>query len=117
MDGLPKPSPIDIACQNRPGSEQLNCCSVNAARGFGLISQWALMSENDDTLVLNWYGPSTMSATVAHTTIELEQQTDYPRDGQITIKVKPQQPTTFKLKLRIPQWSDETLLSINGQRQ
>jgi DUF1680 family protein len=116
MDGLRKPSTIDIAFQKRPGSEQLNCCSVNAARGFGLISQWALMTENDDTLVLNWYGPSTMSAQIAGTEVTLEQQTDYPRDAQITIKVKPQQPTNFKLKLRIPQWSAQTVLSINGKR-
>jgi len=37
MDGLRKPSTIDHRFQKRPGSEQLNCCSVNAARGFGLL--------------------------------------------------------------------------------
>jgi DUF1680 family protein len=116
MDGRRTPSTIDIAFQKRPGSEQLNCCSVNAARGFGLISQWALMSDNDDTLVLNWYGPSTLSGTIANVPITLEQQTDYPRDGQITIKLKLPQPTNFKLKLRIPQWSNQTLLSINGNK-
>jgi DUF1680 family protein len=116
MDGLRKPSTIDIAFQKRPGSEQLNCCSVNAARGFGLISQWALMSENDDTLVLNWYGPSTMSATIAGTEVTLEQQTHYPRDGHVLIKVKPKQPTRFKLKFRIPQWSTDTTIAVNGDR-
>ena len=109
MDGLRKPSTVDIAFQKRPGSEQLNCCSVNAARGFGLISQWALMQENDDTLVLNWYGPSTMTTRLA----ALEQQTAYPRDGQVKITITPKQPA-FRLKLRIPQWSSETHISING---
>jgi hypothetical protein len=52
----------DISFQIRPGSEQLNCCSVNAARGFGMISDWALMKEtgrvdNHETLVINWFGP------------------------------------------------------------
>ena len=32
MDGTRVPSTTAIAFQKRPGSEQLNCCSVNAAR-------------------------------------------------------------------------------------
>jgi len=115
MDGVRKPSTVDIAFQKRPGSEQLNCCSVNAARGLGLISQWALMAENNQTLVLNWYGPSTMRTTIAGTSITLEQQTDYPRNGRVLIKLNPQRPTNFKIKLRIPQWSDQTRIAINGR--
>ncbi|HEV8293420.1 MAG TPA: hypothetical protein VGP94_15895, partial [Tepidisphaeraceae bacterium] len=76
--------------------------------------QWALMSENDDTLVLNWYGPSMMTASVAGISVMLEQQTDYPRDGRVIIKVNPKQPAIFKLKFRIPQWSHQTQISING---
>jgi DUF1680 family protein len=117
MDGLRKASTIDIAFQKRPGSEQLNCCSVNAARGFGLISQWALMSEKDDTLVLNWYGPSTMTTTVANTPITIEQETDYPREEWSIIKVNPKQPIKFQLKLRIPQWSTDNRIYINGHQQ
>ena len=61
MDGKRIPNTTAIAFQKRPGSEELNCCSVNAARGFGLISDCALMTD-DEGLILNWYGPSTMSA-------------------------------------------------------
>jgi DUF1680 family protein len=117
MDGARIPSTIDIAFQKRPGSEQLNCCSVNAARGFGLISQWALMQEKDDTLVLNWYGPSTMTTTIAGTPITIEQETHYPREEWTIIKVNPKQPTKFQLKLRIPQWSTDNSIYINGHRQ
>ncbi len=112
MDGLRKPSTIDIAFQKRPGSEQLNCCSVNAARGFGLLSQWALMQENDDTLVLNWYGPSKMSTTIAKSPITIEQRTEYPRDGRVRIIFDLKQPVRFKLKLRIPQWSNNNRIFI-----
>ena len=47
MDGCRVPNTVDIAFQIRPGSEQLNCCSVNAARGFGMISDWALMRQSN----------------------------------------------------------------------
>ncbi len=110
MDGRRIPSTEDISFQIRPGAEQLNCCSVNAARGFGMISEWALMGEAGSAdrpaaLVLNWYGPSTFSARVADTRVTLTQETLYPRDGHIEMAVQPEKPVRFPLKLRIPYWS------------
>ncbi|HEV8607181.1 MAG TPA: beta-L-arabinofuranosidase domain-containing protein [Tepidisphaeraceae bacterium] len=113
MDGVRKPSTIDIAFQKRVGSEQLNCCSVNAARGFGMISDWALMQENENTLILNWYGPSTLTANVAGTSVKLEQETAYPLEPRIVVKVSPEKPADFTLKFRIPHWSSATGFLLN----
>src|SRR5437773_5415886 len=60
MDGIRKASAHDIVFQARAGSPELNCCSVNGARGLGMISDWALVRSGEDVL-LNWYGPSTIS--------------------------------------------------------
>lgn len=114
MDGKRVPSTEDIAFQKRPGSEQLNCCSVNAARGFGMISEWALMSDADG-LVLNWYGPSTMTAKAGDVVVRLEQETDYPRGGRVVLRVSPERPSTFTLRLRIPHWSAKTSITVNGE--
>ena len=115
MNGVRRPSTVDIAFQKRPGSEELNCCSVNAARGLGMISDWALMSgDGGKSVVLNWYGPSSMSATVKGTKVTLEQETEYPRDRVIHIRVRPEKAARFVLKLRIPHWSADTLLEVNG---
>jgi uncharacterized protein len=121
MDGLRVPNTIDIAFQIRPGSEQLNCCSVNAARGFGMISDWAVMRETaspGDTgaapIVLNWYGPSAFSLTVNDVPVTLKQQTTYPSQGHIDLHVDPQRPIRFPLKLRIPSWSATTKVTVNG---
>jgi len=114
MDGKRVPSTEDIAFQKRPGSEQLNCCSVNAARGFGMISEWALMSDAD-VLLLNWYGPSTMTATVGGNRVTLEQQTDYPRGGRVVLRVSPERPAEFTLKLRVPHWSEQTVVTMKGR--
>ena len=66
MDGVRKANFHDIVFQSRPGSPELNCCSVNAARGLGLLSEWALMHDaKNDALVLNWYGPGQLSAQLA----------------------------------------------------
>ncbi len=45
MDGVRKASAHEIVFQFRPGSPELNCCSVNAARGLGLIGEWALIRD------------------------------------------------------------------------
>ena len=66
MDGARKANFHEIVFQSRPGSPELNCCSVNAARGLGLLSEWALMHDaKNDALVLNWYGPGQLSAQLA----------------------------------------------------
>jgi DUF1680 family protein len=114
MDGRRVPNTIDIAFQIRPGSPELNCCSVNAARGFGMISDWALMADKDG-LVLNWYGPSEMTAAVKGASVSLKQRTGYPADGRIDLSVDPAVPVEFTLKLRIPHWSKSASVKVNGE--
>jgi hypothetical protein len=114
MEGRRIPSTQDIAFQIRPGSEELNCCSVNAARGFGMISDWALMRD-EAGLILNWYGPSLLEASVDGTPMKLTQQTDYPRGGHIALSVDPAKLVKFDLKLRIPHWSANSKVAVNGR--
>jgi DUF1680 family protein len=113
MDGVRKPSTVDIAFQIRPGSEELNCCSVNAARGFGMISDWGLMSRADG-LVLNWYGPGKIASQVGEVPVVLTQTTEYPRRGRVELAVEPARPAEFTLRLRVPHWSAKTKVTVNG---
>jgi DUF1680 family protein len=119
MDGRRIPNTKDISFQIRPGSEQLNCCSVNAARGFGMISDWGLLRAEDRDglaqLVLHWFGSSTFTTDVRATKVTLDQVTDYPRSGKIILKISPDIPVTFALNLRVPAWSEKTLIEINGE--
>lgn len=80
-----------------------------------MVSDWALMQDREG-LVLNYYGPSTLTATLQPgLSVTLTQQTAYPFDGQIAIHVEPTTTSTFVLKLRIPHWSTETSVSLNGE--
>jgi len=114
MDGMRVNSLTGIAFQVRPGSEDMNCCSANAPRGFGMVSDWALMTDGQG-LVVNWYGPSTLSARFKGTTVTIQQQTEYPRDGRIVLTVSPDHDLKFPLKLRIPHWSAKSQVRVNGQ--
>jgi DUF1680 family protein len=115
MDGVRKASAHDIVFQAREGTPELNCCSVNAARGLGMVSDWALMKDSEG-LVLNWYGPGKMAAELpGGETVQLTQTTTYPLEGTIQISVDPTKPVDFTLRLRIPYWSKESTVSVNGE--
>ena len=116
MDGVRRASAHDIVFQAREGSPELNCCSVNGPRGLGMISDWALM-QCDDGIALNWYGASTIETQLSGGggIVKLTQETEYPRNGTITLTVSPSDAARFPLKLRIPYWSAHTQVSINGE--
>jgi DUF1680 family protein len=114
MDGVRKASAHEIVFQSRAGTPELNCCSVNGARGFGLISDWALMQGQED-LFLNWYGPSVFTVPCPRGgSLTLRQDTEYPRSGMVILHVTPSRPSKFALNLRVPAWSAQTRVRVNG---
>ncbi len=115
MDGKRVPSMQDVAFQIRPGTEEVNCCSANGPRGFGLLSEWALMRKGDDGVVVNWYGPSTMTTRLGTLALTLNQVTNYPGDGRVELQISPSRAAQFTIFLRIPQWSSATRIAVNGK--
>lgn len=114
MSGQRIPSHIHIVFQAREDTPHLNCCSVNAPRGYGSISQWGVM-RSDEGLALNYYGPMTAEVSLADgTPVTISQETEYPFDGAINAKVDVARPKRFTLALRIPAWSANTEVSLAG---
>ena len=114
-DGKRVSAGMTLSWQGREGTPDLNCCAVNGARGLGMVSDWALMKD-DEGLVLNWYGPSEMTAALNdRADVTLCQTTEYPRDGRVRLSVVPSEPAAFCLKLRIPRWATQTSVSVNGK--
>jgi DUF1680 family protein len=114
MDGVRKASAHSIVFQSRAGSPELNCCSVNAPRGLGLLSDWALLTDHEG-LLLNWYGPCELSTVVQGVPVQLRQVTDYPRTGRVILELASEQPIQCMLKLRIPSWSAQSVVQVNGE--
>jgi len=115
MDGTRKASAHDIVFQARAGSPELNCCSVNGARGLGMISDWALMRSGNGLLV-NWYGPSTFTTDLTHTHhVTITQETQYPREPRARLRVESSGSAVFPISLRIPHWSKKTRVTLNGR--
>ena len=110
MDGDRKASAHDIVFQAKAGTPELNCCSVNGPRALGLLCEWAVM-QRAGGIALNYYGPGTIETPLA----KLTQITDYPHTGKFTIVVQPKKAAAFTLALRIPQWSTQTKVRVNGK--
>ena len=114
MEGVRRASAHEIVFQSREGSPELNCCSVNSARGLGLLSEWAVMRDSQG-LILNWFGPGKITCPLTDgRQVALQLTTDYPRDGNVEIKVSPNGMSRFSLRLRIPYWSTRTEVKLNG---
>ena len=97
--------------------EHQQCCVANAPRGFLQIAEYAVMTA-PDSVTINLYLPGTYHVTLPKgSKLELECRTDYPKTGTINIRINPAQTGTFTLALRIPDWSAQNTLSLNGEPQ
>ncbi len=114
MNGKRLASAHSIVFQSRPGTPELNCCSVNGPNGLGLLSEWSVLGGKKG-LYLNYYGPGTIKATLEDgSSWSLIQTTLYPAAGRVDLEVRPAQSTLLPLFLRIPEWSRQTTVAVNG---
>lgn len=90
------------------------CCPPNLARLVGSIGEYFAMNVGD-TLYINLYGESQTKAELVGTPVTLTQQTDYPFDGEVAVRLELPESVTGTVALRIPAWSQKTGLTINGE--
>lgn len=112
MEGDKKANYWEIGFQCRPGSPDLNCCSVNAPRMFGELARWAYMTDGD-SLYINYYGESEGKVEIGSKTIHIRQATDYPYDGRVRISISGLDSEQRKIFVRIPFWSEKASVQIN----
>jgi DUF1680 family protein len=99
----------------QPYISKSNCCPPNAVRTIAEAASY-MYSVGDDGLYINMYGGSTLSTKLKDgSTIRLEQTTNYPWDGKVTITIKEAPSTPLKIHLRIPGWCRRYRLLFNGK--
>jgi uncharacterized protein len=80
------------------------CCPGNITRFMASVPGYVYATGNNAVYV-NLYAASTADVRLGDGTINLVQETRYPWDGAVKIKVSPAQPRTFAIKARIPGWA------------
>lgn len=94
-----------------------NCCAPNVTRTLAQINNYAY-SIAENGLYVNLYGSNQLNIkTLEGETVEVEQQTNYPWDGKITLKIEKAPKNNYSLYLRIPGWASKASITINGEHE
>ncbi len=91
------------------------CCTANMHQGFPKFVQNLWYATSDNGLALLIYSPSKVKAKVGDgTEVSIEEKTDYPFSENIILSVNPGKEVDFPLYLRIPSWSKNASVKVNG---
>lgn len=90
------------------------CCPPNLARIIASLGGY-LYAQRPDEAVVHLYAQSTARLELAGQAVTLRQETSYPWDGAVTIRVDLAAPAAFGLRLRVPGWCAAPRLSVNGE--
>jgi DUF1680 family protein len=93
----------------------LNCCVANGPRGlYGMLP--LAVVRGDKAIGVNFFAAGHYSVKLPNQeVVEVMQQTDYPVSGKVNIQLKMATAQEFPIKIRIPAWSAQTSLMVNGQ--
>jgi hypothetical protein len=92
------------------------CCQHNHGMGWPYYAEELWLATPDNGLCAALYAASTVSAKVGDgTEVKLVEETDYPFGDTIQIKISAPKAVAFPLYLRVPGWSKQVTLAINGQ--
>lgn len=89
------------------------CCPPNLARLVSSIGNY-YTTIVEDNIYVNLYGESSTILNWKGSEIELDQVTNYPWDGMISVKIKTKTSINGKIGFRIPKWSSQFSIYVNG---
>ena len=83
------------------------CCPSNLCRFIPSFPGYMYAVKGRD-LYVNLFAGNTATIQVEGKDVELEQQTNYPWDGDISINIKKNKAKAFNLMVRVPGWVDRS---------
>ncbi|MDR3174505.1 MAG: glycoside hydrolase family 127 protein [Treponema sp.] len=90
------------------------CCPPMFLKVMGEMPAYLYASDNEGIYV-NLYAPSESLIRFGHREVKLIQETGFPWDGLVSLTVNPCQAGIFKIRLRIPPYSRNFSITINGK--
>ena len=89
------------------------CCPPNLSRTLLQVGRYAYARTEHD-LYVNLFVGGTTRVPFQAGEVRLRVDTDYPWDGNVSLRVEPKSPVRFALHLRKPGWCDRAELKLNG---
>lgn len=92
------------------------CCQHNHGMGWPYYAEHLVMATADNGLATMLYAANVTTAKVADgKTVTLTEETNYPFEEQVNFTIATDDNVTFPLYLRIPAWSGEVAVTVNGE--
>ena len=83
------------------------CCNPNAGRISPYFIQSSWMKEKDDILVATLLMPNVVNTSVKGQKLQIENKTSYPYENSFDFMITTDQPISFTLKIRQPEWASK----------
>lgn len=94
---------------------RVTCCNLNGPMGLAYIPYVSVMNSEQGP-VINLFNAATVDMqTPAKQPLKLEITGDFPRSNTVAIAVNPAREEKFVLRIRIPEWSARSHLTVNGK--
>ncbi|HEY4874009.1 MAG TPA: beta-L-arabinofuranosidase domain-containing protein [Puia sp.] len=81
------------------------CCPANIARLVASLGNY-IYNKSDNDIWVNLFIGSKTNLQIGKSNIGIEQQTNYPWDGNVKINISPEKKTKMALHIRIPGWAN-----------
>lgn len=91
------------------------CCACIGAAGIGLVPMMQTLNSEAGINVNLFINGSVTTKTPAGRAVTVNTATCYPKCGKVEIGFALEQSESFAVRVRIPQWSRQTALSVNGE--
>lgn len=102
-----------------PGSEQcgmgLNCCEASGPRGLFNVPLFIATGAQQGAQVNYFVEGAAAVKSPRGQTVTLAQHTDYPVSGNVQMAISLPRPEDMSIGIRIPSWSKNTVLKVNGE--
>ncbi len=83
-----------------------SCCPTNVVRYVPGIGERIYAHNGTNQVYVALYVGSSTEIALPRGTVKITQETDYPWDGLVKLKVEPSAPLDFVLSLRVPGWAE-----------
>lgn len=106
--------------QRLPGNEQcgmgLNCCEASGPRGLYSLPAFVMMQQATGIQVNYFSAGNFLLKTPNGQNTKISQNTTYPSSGEVNIEVTIEKPELMDIRIRIPQWSSQSLVTVNNEK-
>ncbi len=91
------------------------CCACIGGAGIGLVPKVQLLSTEEGFALNLFINGKVKSTTPAGNPVTFVTETAYPKCGKVKITLELDKPESFKLAVRVPEWSKKTKIKLCGK--